>query len=103
MNHTKNRNFMTYYVYIITNKKNGVLYVGVTNNLVHRMHQHKNKLIDGFSARYNLTKLVYAEECQSIIDAIAREKKLKKWHRKWKIELIESINADWNDLYESLF
>lgn len=74
------------------------LYIGVTNDLARRVYEHKNKLIEGFTKKYNLTKLVYYEICNSIEDAIRREKQLKNWHRQWKINLIESINKDWEDL-----
>ena len=86
-----------YYVYILSNTHK-TLYIGVTNNLVRRMYEHKHKLIDGFSKKYNLNKLVYFEQCNSIKDAIKREKQLKNWHRGWKINLIESINPEWKDL-----
>ncbi|NPV10462.1 MAG: GIY-YIG nuclease family protein [Ignavibacteria bacterium] len=75
-----------------------VLYIGVTNNLARRVYEHKNKLINGFTKRYNLTKLVYFEVFNNINDAIRREKQLKNWHREWKINLIESVNKDWEDL-----
>ncbi|MFK7750514.1 MAG: GIY-YIG nuclease family protein [Kordia sp.] len=87
-----------YYVYILSNKKNGTLYIGVSNNLERRMFEHKNKLIDGFSKKYNLTKLMYFEIFQHIDEAIKREKRLKKWKRQWKINLIEENNPNWNDL-----
>ena len=93
----KNKN---YYVYIITNKKRGTLYIGVTNNLKRRIYEHKNELVDGFSKKYHLHKLVFYETFNSIYDAIDKEKKMKKWNRKWKIELIENTNPNWNDLYE---
>jgi putative endonuclease len=86
-----------YYVYIITNTKK-TLYIGVTNNLERRIYEHKNKLIDGFSKKYNLNKLVYFETCSEIKDAIKREKQIKNWHREWKINLIESLNPKWADL-----
>ncbi len=73
-----------YYVYIITNKSNKVLYVGVTNNLKRRMFEHKNKLAEGFSMKYNLNKLVYYEMTDDVQSALAREKQLKNWHREWK-------------------
>ncbi len=92
-----------YYVYIITNKKDGVLYIGVSNNLERRMFEHKNKLVKGFSSRYNLDKLIYFEAYQYISDAIKREKNLKKWKRDWKINLIVEDNVDWNDLSEDWF
>lgn len=87
-----------YYVYIITNKINTVLYIGVTNNLERRIFEHKNKLISGFSSKYNLNKLVYFEEFNSVNDALVNEKKLKGWIRKKKIDLIESRNTGWKDL-----
>ena len=91
-----------YYVYIITNKRNGTLYIGVTNNLIRRIYEHKNKLVNGFSKKYGLDKLVYFEEYITIEEAIKREKYLKGKKRKYKIELIESMNKMWNDLYDSL-
>ena len=87
-----------YYVYILTNKYNSVLYIGVTNNLERRMYEHKNKLIDGFSKKYNLNKLVYFETFSEINDALASEKILKGWLRARKIALIESMNPKWEDL-----
>ncbi|WP_226789122.1 GIY-YIG nuclease family protein [Polaribacter porphyrae] len=92
-----------YYVYIITNKKDEVLYVGVTNDLERRMFEHKNKLVEGFSSRYNLDKLIYFEAYQFINDAIKREKNIKKWKREWKINLIVEDNPDWKDLSEDWF
>ncbi len=88
-----------YYVYILANKRNGTLYIGVTNNLEKRVYQHKNKLIDGFTKQYNVDHLMYYEETTDIISAITREKQLKKWNREWKIKLIEKYNPEWNDLY----
>ncbi|WP_439694743.1 GIY-YIG nuclease family protein [Mucilaginibacter sp. AW1-7] len=87
-----------YYVYILTNKLNTVLYVGVTNDLVGRVYQHKQKLFKGFSATYNCNKLVYYEEFQWIQDAIAREKQLKAGSRQKKIDLIIEDNLSWDDL-----
>ena len=87
-----------YYLYILSNKFNGTLYIGVTNNLERRMFEHKNKLVEGFTKRYDLTKLIYFESFQYVNDAIRREKQLKNWNRQWKIELIEKDNPDWNDL-----
>jgi len=87
-----------YYVYILTNRYNNVLYIGVTNNLVRRTYEHKNKLVEGFSKRYNLIKLVYYETTGSIESAIEREKQLKNWHRDWKINLINQFNPEWKDL-----
>ncbi|MFA7717756.1 MAG: GIY-YIG nuclease family protein [Candidatus Absconditabacterales bacterium] len=86
------------YVYIITNKKHGVLYIGVTNNLPRRIQEHKDKTVPGFSSIYRLSMLVYYEDCNSIKDAIQREKQLKNWHRQWKINLIESVNKERKDL-----
>ncbi len=90
------------YVYIMTNKKRGSLYIGVTNDIIRRTYEHRNKLIDGFTKRYNLTKLVYFEEISGQIEAIEREKFLKKAFRNYKISLIEKQNPEWNDLYDSL-
>ena len=92
-----------YYVYIITNRKDGVLYIGVTNNLERRMSEHKQGLSKGFSKRYNLNKLVYFETYQYIEDAIKREKNMKKWKREWKINLIEEDNPIWEDLSNDWF
>lgn len=74
------------------------LYIGVTDDLMRRVYEHKNKLIEGFTKKYNLTKLVYFETFNRIEDAIRREKQLKNWHRQWKINLIESVNKDWKDI-----
>lgn len=90
------------YVYILSNKRNGTLYVGVTSNLVKRIFEHKEKVVSGFSAKYNLDLLVYYEERWSIEEAIQREKQLKAGNRKKKLSLIESINPDWKDLSEYL-
>ena len=87
-----------YYLYILTNKKNGTLYIGVTNDLERRMFEHKNKLIEGFTKQYGLNMLVYFETYQYVNDAIKREKNMKKWKRQWKIDLIEQENNGWNDL-----
>ena len=89
-----------YYVYILTNKTNRVLYIGVTNNLQRRMCEHKNEEIDGFSKRYQLHKLVFFEEFSDINEAINWEKRLKRWTRPKKNALIESKNSDWQDLNE---
>ena len=87
-----------YYVYILTNKTNKVLYIGVTNDLERRIFEHKNKLVEGFTKKYNLNKLVYYEVIENISSAIEREKQLKNWHRDWKINLINSFNPMWKDL-----
>ena len=81
-----------YYVYILSNYKNGTLYIGMTNDLERRMFEHKNKLVEGFSKNYNLDILVYFEQFQYVNDAIKREKQLKNWNRQWKIDLIEVDN-----------
>ena len=89
-------------VYIITNKNNTVLYVGVTNDLLRRVYEHKNKQIDGFSKQYNLEKLVYYEFHNNMIEAIKREKQIKGGSRQRKKSLINEFNPDWNDLYDTL-
>jgi putative endonuclease len=94
---------MKSYVYIITNKCNQVIYIGVTDDLVKRIYQHKNKFVEGFSAKYNLSKLVYYEIYDDIKDAISREKNLKNWHRDWKINQINKFNPNWEDLYKTIF
>ena len=88
------------YVYILTNKRNGTLYIGVTNDIERRVAEHKSGLIPGFTNKYHLTRLVHLEEYLGIKDAIAREKQLKNWHRAWKINLIEQTNPEWLDLAE---
>ncbi len=90
-------------IYIMTNKPNGTLYIGVTSDLLSRVWQHKNGEASGFSKRYKTKILVYYEPCGNMESAIEREKQLKKWNRKWKLELIETHNPDWRDLYEDLF
>jgi len=87
-------------VYIITNKPRGTLYIGVTDDIVRRMQEHKNKMIDGFSKKYSLDKLVYYESYSEVNEAIHREKMLKEWKRIWKIELIERSNPNWDDFTE---
>ena len=87
-----------YYLYILTNMKNGTLYIGVTNDLERRMFEHKRKLIDGFTKKYGLDRLVYFETYQYVNDAIKREKNMKKWKRQWKINLIEEDNPNWDDI-----
>ena len=87
-----------YYVYILTNKTNKVLYIGVTNDLVRRIFEHKNKLVEGFTKKYNLNKLIYYEVTNDISSAIEREKQLKNWHRDWKINIMNSFNPIWKDL-----
>jgi len=89
-------------IYIITNRHNTTLYIGVTSNLVQRIYQHKNKLVSGFSAKYNLHKLVYFEQLEDMDNAITREKRLKLWKRDWKNRLINEMNPSWRDLYPDL-
>ena len=86
----------------MTNKPNGTLYIGVTKDLARRVYQHRNALADGFTKRYGLTKLIYAEPNDDISAAIQRETSLKRWRRAWKIELIVAVNPEWKDLYETL-
>jgi len=90
-----------YYVYILTNWSNKVLYTGVTNNLERRLYEHKNKLVKGFTEKYNVNKLVYYDSTTDVKAAIAREKQIKGWTRHKKNGLIESINPQWNDLSEN--
>jgi putative endonuclease len=87
-----------YFVYIMTNRKRGVLYTGVTNDLVRRVYEHKNKLVKGFTSHYNTTLLVFFEETPDVVTAIGREKEIKGWLRIKKITLIESVNPEWQDL-----
>ena len=88
------------YVYILASKRNGTLYIGVTTDLIARVYEHKNDLVDGFTKKYNVHTLVYYKECENIVEAIAEEKRLKKWNRKWKLQLIENVNPEWKDLSE---
>ncbi|MFC1644743.1 GIY-YIG nuclease family protein [Patescibacteria group bacterium] len=91
-----------YCAYILTNRKNGTLYIGVTGNLQKRVWEHKNKVVKGFTREYCCSKLVYFEQTENVMSALNREKQLKKWKRSWKIELIEKDNPDWSDLYDEL-
>lgn len=93
---------MSGYTYILFNKRNGTLYIGVTSNLVKRVYEHKNKLVDGFTKKYNIDKLGYYEIFDDIEEAIIREKKLKGASRKKKLELIEMDNPEWLDLYDEI-
>ncbi len=88
-----------YYVYILTNKKKGTLYTGITSDLGKRVFEHKNNLVEGFTKQYNVHKLVYFEQHCDVNEAILREKRIKKWKRQWKIDLIEKNNNRWRDLY----
>lgn len=92
----------TYYVYILASKKNWILYIWVTNNLVRRIFEHKEWIIEWFTKKYFIKNLVYYETCSDINAAIKKEKQLKKWNRQWKIELIEKNNPDWKDLYDDI-
>jgi putative endonuclease len=92
----------SYYVYIIASKRNGTLYIGVTNDLIRRIAEHKKGLVVGFSKKYKVNQLVYYEETPDVTSAIVREKRLKKWKRAWKIRLIEEGNPAWKDLYQDL-
>ena len=91
-----------YYVYILASKRNGTLYVGFTNDLLRRVYEHKNDFVKGFTKKYGVHKLVYFEQCESYDSALSREKQIKEWQRKWKLELIEKVNPLWQDLYDEL-
>lgn len=91
-----------YYVYILTDLKNSTLYVGVTNDLVRRIYEHKQDMLEGFTKRYKLHKLVYYEQFNDIGYAIEREKQLKTWHHDWKVRLIKTQNKHWSDLYKDI-
>jgi len=91
-----------YYIYILASKKNGTLYIGVTDNLIKRVYQHKNNLVEGFTKKYHIHMLVYFDETNDVLNAITREKQLKKWKRDWKIRLIEEKNPEWKDLCDQL-
>ena len=91
-----------YYVYILTSERNGVFYVGVTNNLTRRIYEHKAELVPGFTKKYDVKMLVYYEDFEDISEAIRREKIIKKWKRKFKVDAIERANPQWKDLYFDL-
>jgi putative endonuclease len=91
-----------FFVYILASKRNGTLYVGVTNNLARRMSEHKGKLVPGFTRTYGVDRLVYFETFDSILEARAREHSMKRWRRAWKIKLIEELNPNWDDLTSKL-
>jgi putative endonuclease len=93
---------MAYYVYILASRKDGVIYIGVTNDIVRRVYEHRIKAVPGFTSKYNITQLVWFEAYDDPTNAITREKELKKWKRAWKIRLIEAQNPEWSDLYESI-
>jgi putative endonuclease len=92
----------TYFIYLLTNWNNKVVYIGVTNDLKRRLFEHKNKLISGFTDKYNINKLVYFEETQDILSAITREKEIKKWRREKKNQLVNKVNPAWRDLEDTL-
>ena len=91
-----------YYVYILTNKTNKVMYIGVTNDITRRVYEHRNHLVEGFTSKYNVTKLVYVETAKDVRDAIQREKQLKGWIRAKKNALVESVNPQWKDLWDEI-
>ncbi len=90
------------YVYILANRRNGTLYIGVTSDLIRRVWEHRNGVVDGFTKEYNVKLLVHYECFATVEDAIRREKAIKKWHRKWKLQLIERDNPDWRDLWPDI-
>jgi len=96
------RDDKTYYVYIMANKRNGTLYIGMTNDLIRRVYEHRNNLVECFTKRYRVHSLVYYEQTGDVDAALNREKRLKDWHRKWKLKLIESLNPEWKDLWEEI-
>ena len=91
-----------YFVYIMASSRNGTLYIGVTNDLIRRVYEHMHDIVPGFTSKYQVHELVYYEIHEDILQAIAREKLLKKWHRRWKLRLIEEKNPEWIDLYHEL-
>ncbi|HEY2754952.1 MAG TPA: GIY-YIG nuclease family protein [Pseudolabrys sp.] len=93
---------MAYFVYLLASERNGTLYLGVTNDLVRRVYEHKNKIFRGFSQRYEVGRLVWFETYDDPVNAITREKDIKKWRRAWKLRLIEQSNPQWLDLYEQI-
>jgi putative endonuclease len=93
---------MAYYVYILASRKDGAIYLGVTNDLVRRIYEHRIKAVRSFTSKYNITRLVWFEIYDDPISAISREKELKKWKRVWKVQLIEAKNPRWNDLYDEI-
>lgn len=95
-------NTKTYYVYIMTNCKNGTLYIGVTSNLVKRVYEHKNKLAPGFTSKYNLDRLVYYTTTSDVVSAITLEKQMKRWVRQYKLNVINKFNPEWRDLYPEI-
>lgn len=96
------RLFMKYFVYILANKMRGTLYIGITNDLIRRVYEHKHEFSPGFTRKYKIKKLVYFETYDYVHTALQREKTLKHWKRNWKIDLIEGLNPDWKDLWETI-
>ncbi len=92
-----------YYIYILASRRNGTLYIGVTNNLIKRIGEHRDDVTGGFTKRYKVHNLVYFEHTNDIRAALEREKRVKAWKRAWKIRLIEELNPEWKDLYDDLF
>jgi putative endonuclease len=92
----------TYYVYILANQRNGTLYIGVTNDLQRRVQEHREGLVEGFTKKYRVHRLVYFESTEDVRTALEREKRLKIWKRKWKLRLIEESNPHWDDLHPSI-
>ena len=93
---------MHYFVYILASRRNGVLYIGVTNDLVRRVYEHKQGFVPGFTQQYGVKDLVHVELFDDVLNAITREKQLKAWRRSWKVDLIEKTNPYWNDLYTTV-
>lgn len=91
-----------YYIYILASRRYGTLYIGVTSDLKRRVYEHKEKMVDGFTKKYDVSMLVWYESTENIESAIKKEKQLKAWKREWKVELIEKNNLEWNDLYNDL-
>jgi putative endonuclease len=93
---------MAYYVYILASRKDGAIYLGVTNDLIRRIYEHRIKAVRSFTSKYNIARLVWFEIYDDAISAISREKELKKWKRAWKVQLIEAKNPQWEDLYDEI-
>ena len=91
-----------FYIYILASKRNGTLYTGMTNDLIRRVYEHKNDFVEGLTKKYGVHTVVYFEQCDSFDSALQREKQIKEWKRKWKLELIEKGNPFWKDLYEEI-
>ena len=91
-----------YYIYILASRRNGTLYVGVTSDLLKRIYEHKQDIVDGFTKKYHVHTLVYYEVHNDIQVAIEREKQIKKWNRRWKMRLVEEMNSEWRDLYNEI-